>query len=110
MSAMSRVEFYGASDDLVEVEGDFREEYNVYGDGPSTFVVGGLVRVYAIYGRGGTWAFGVGQVDEDVPIPADWKISLSQDPDTAYSVRLAIEAPVARLTVVEEKRREEDRR
>jgi hypothetical protein len=110
------ITFYGASDDLVEVEGcKGADEFSTYegklhqiawqGDlvGPD----GSQMRVFAYYD--GCWAFGVGQVDEDVELPP-WRLSLSQGgpltaeaahPTSAYSVVLSVDAPEAtRLTNV----------
>lgn len=79
---MKVIEFYGASDDLIEVDGDAPgcDEYNVISDGPliATFAVEadeGGCRVHAIYTTGGVWSFAVAQMEEDFPVPADWTIS-----------------------------------
>jgi hypothetical protein len=113
----SVIHIYGASDDLVEMEGEgevrFSDEergrkdaeYNVYDT--SRYLVSGSngdrVYAYAIYGDEGCWYFAVGQVDEDTPIPAGWAISTTQREDTHYSAQLTIRA-MDRLQV----RREED--
>lgn len=92
---MQRAIFSGASDDLIEIEGvKGGDEYSgmtgrdeiVAG----TFNVGGKLRVRALYD--GCWSFAVGQVDEDIPLP-DWPISVTQHPETPYSVALVIECP-----------------
>lgn len=106
---------YGASDDLVEVDGcEGADEFNVYGgDGKviwqGDFVGAGAteqVRVYAIYD--GCWHFSVGQVDEDVKLPR-WPIRFEQGDEDwgslkagpGYSVVLLIDAPAGvRLTNV----------
>jgi len=104
---------YGASDDLVEVDGAVGaspEEYNVYGTGKlmwrADFIApdpaegrffDGL-RVYAVYD--GCWHFSVGQVDEDIKLPA-WPVRIQQgDQDygegkagSPYSTVLLIDAP-----------------
>src|SRR5687768_10910779 len=104
--------FYGASDDLIEIEGvkggdEFGGNWDSRFDG--VFNLGGKMRVYAIYGAGsGCWFFGVGQVDEEIPLP-DWPIRISQSPDVAYSTRLEIDVPddvkVFRESAIEDKNR-----
>lgn len=105
---------YGASDDLVEVDGAVGaspEEYYVYGGtgklvwradfiepDPADAVNAGRLRVYGIYD--GCWHFSVGQVDQDYKLPK-WPIRIQQgDQDygegkagSAYSAVLLIGAP-----------------
>lgn len=47
----------GASDDLIEIEGEFQEEFNCYNctNGTMTFSDGTLLRVY--YDEDGIWRF-----------------------------------------------------
>lgn len=89
-----RMKMYGASDDLIEVEGiPGSDEFEADGGNDllmGSFVVGGVIRVRAIYD--GCWSFSVGQVDEDVPLP-EWPISLGQHPECDYSALLEIEVP-----------------
>lgn len=88
---------YGASDDLVEFEGDFREEYNTYDHG--YFHIkdeqGEGVRVEAHYGENGTWLIGAAPLDEDVPMP--WNIGYAFPDEVrysnTYSAILRIDAP-----------------
>ncbi len=96
------ITIYGASDDLVEVEGcEGADEFNVYGnDGKvhwrgdfvasDTTATSGQLRVYAIYD--GCWHFSVGQVDEMILLPA-WVIAIGQRHDADYSAELRIDAP-----------------
>jgi hypothetical protein len=103
------ITIYGASDDLVEVEGCIgADKFGVYGDGKLLWrgdLVSpdeGKLRVHAIYD--GCWHFAVGQADEDIPIPP-WPVSFTQgglapaapgdeaDPYPRYSVVLRIDAP-----------------
>lgn len=84
--------FYGASDDLIEVEGiKGADEFNIVADGPwiATFGIGGKLVVHALYD--GCWSFAVGQEDESIPLP-DWPIRIKQH-EKAYSVRLEIDCP-----------------
>jgi hypothetical protein len=88
--------FYGASDDLIEVEGvKGADEFSAWlkndeGVVAGSFVLGGKIRVRAIYD--GCWTFAVGQVNEDVPLPA-WPVRMDQSPEVPYSARLTIEVP-----------------
>jgi hypothetical protein len=104
------ITIYGASDDLVEVDGAIGaspEEFNVYDSGKLLWRAdftdaessGGTeladrLRVYAIYD--GCWHFSVGQVDEDFKLPA-WPVTITQanklDGTPGYSALLTIEAP-----------------
>lgn len=92
---MQTAVFYGASDDLVEVEGVLGgDEFGVYQSGNGryhgSFLLGGEMRVHAIYD--GTWSFAVGQVDEAVPLP-DWPVRLKWPGGRGYSTRLEIDVP-----------------
>jgi hypothetical protein len=90
---MQTAKFYGASDDLIEVEGvKGADEFTALADGPfaAVFNLGGKMRVYAIYD--GCWMFAVGQVDEDIPLP-NWPVRIKQHPETKYTVLLEIDVP-----------------
>jgi len=92
---MQTAVFYGASDDLIEVEGvKGADEFGAYVGGAAgihaTFNVGGKLRVHAIYD--GCWCFAVGQVDEDIALP-DWPLRIGMQPGTPYSTRLEIKVP-----------------
>jgi hypothetical protein len=105
------ITIYGASDDLVEVDGAVGaspEEYNVYGNGKSSLMwhadfiapdpadesPAGRIRVHAIYD--GCWHFSVGQADEVYQLPA-WPVTITQAPaiggGPGYSALLTIDAP-----------------
>jgi hypothetical protein len=92
------ITFYGASDDLVEVEGCVgADEFNVYSSDKVHWRAdliapdgGERMRVHAIYD--GCWHFALGQVDEAVPFPA-WGNGIGQRADVAYSVELRVDAP-----------------
>lgn len=89
------VRVYGHSDDLVEFDGAVREEFGAYKvDWQGTLEAengDGLV-ITASYAHNGTWAIGVGLLDEDIPLPA-WGISLVTSNENAYSVELVLEIP-----------------
>jgi hypothetical protein len=99
---------YGASDDLIEVEGDFREEYYLTEDDASHLRIThadhpeiGLI-VKAFYSRFG-WIFGVsglwqegeeGEILKDIP----WGVKIQTgDPNdvgvSTYSTRVEIDCP-----------------
>jgi hypothetical protein len=92
---MSRITFYGASDDLVEVTGYIYDEFGV---GRSGVWEGALVapggeglRVSVVYTSVGTWSAGVAPLDEDVPFPL-WPIGL-ESAETGYSTAISITVP-----------------
>lgn len=110
------ITIYGASDDLVEVDGcEGADEFYVqavpdfkvcwYGD----LVAPGAdeqMRVSAFIGDDGCWHIAIGQPLESVPIPS-WPVVFRQGThiETEYSVVLDIEAPEGtRLTNVWPKR------
>lgn len=70
MTSSGPVTFYGASDDLIEVEGDVPgcDEYN--GEDAHFIVVGfeGKVRVRVWYTEHGVWAIAVAPVHERTPM------------------------------------------
>lgn len=85
--------FYGASDDLIEIEGvKGGDEFGIFAKEKyvAAFNLGGKMRVHAIYD--GCWCFAVGQVDEDIPLP-DWPIRLKWPGGRGYSTRLEIDVP-----------------
>lgn len=91
---MNRIKIYGASDDLIEVEGcegadEFNGNWNGTLAGRLDFKApSGSMRVYCLYD--GCWHFSVGQVSEDDKLPA-WPVDIRQE--SAYSTLLEIIAP-----------------
>ncbi|HAU5648028.1 hypothetical protein [Serratia nevei] len=85
--------FYGASDDLFEVEGAIREEIGCFNELGIYHLKSaeGEVLVVATYTDEGCWAIGLCQVGEDVPVPA-WPVSYSMH-ERGYSVQLTMEVP-----------------
>ncbi|HZB31251.1 MAG TPA: hypothetical protein VE465_13890 [Streptosporangiaceae bacterium] len=109
---MATIKIYGASDDLVEVEGcEGADEFNVYGtDTPDSEVMwrGDLIapggteamQVHAIRTGEGCWAVAIGQADESIPLPP-WPVRIEQHRSIPYSTVLRIDAPYGtRLTNV----------
>jgi hypothetical protein len=89
---MQTAKFYGASDDLIEIEGvKGADEFNVYNRDENlhhgSFNLGGKMRIHAIYD--GCWSFAIGQVDEEIPLP-DWPCRVKSE---GYSAVLEIEVP-----------------
>jgi hypothetical protein len=97
---MSELMFYGASDDLIEVEGVFREEYTLprgdYGD----FLVSrddgqGQVegcRVRVRYTDIGTWGVEVSMMEDGFLLP--WPVRFGTPPHSSeYSVALILNVP-----------------
>lgn len=92
---MARFKVYGASDDLVEFEGDFSEEFptNGHWEGVLTAPDGGTAILYVDYRGTGTWTVTLGQWEEDYILPA-WAVDLSTDLGTiGYSTVLTLEVP-----------------
>lgn len=91
---MKTFTIYGASDDLIEIGGvpgadEFYAQQLRGCPVMGSFVLGGKMRVRAIYD--GCWSFAVGQVDEDIPLP-EWPIRVSQH-ERGYSTLLEIDVP-----------------
>lgn len=75
------VVFYGASDDLIEVDGNI-PGCDEYPGEHGTFELAGL-RIEVAYMAGGVWGIRVSQIDEDVPVTA--KSMRLIDPDGGLS-------------------------
>lgn len=91
---MKRLIFYGASDDLLELDGDMSDEFEAYnGAAVKLNSLCGEMLITAIYAprciRAPVWSIGIAPVDEDVPIP-DWPITMGA---SGYSAILTIECP-----------------
>jgi hypothetical protein len=101
------ITIYGASDDLVEVGGcEGAGEFGTdcwqgdliapEGANSPTFPRGQM-RVHCWYDDDGCWQVGLGQVNEDAPLPS-WPVTITQaaamNPDNpGYSALLTIDAP-----------------
>lgn len=94
MTQLKEIIIRGYSDDIISYcVGDEYDEHSCYGDGKihSTMIIGGKVKVYAIYD--GCWSFAIGQVDEEIPLP-DWDFELQQSDDCEYSTQIKMLVPV----------------
>jgi len=89
--------FYGASDDLCEIDGDIREELDNCANGkPFVFRVGDInngviviVHYAAEKESAGVWRVAAEQVDEDKPCP--WPIRI--ETKHGYSLALVVDCP-----------------
>lgn len=93
------IRIYGASDDLVEIEGDIREELGSY-DRETVILIGRedagvVVRVeYGHGNRAGVWGVAFEPVDEDVPIP--WPVCVEMG-GRGYSAVAVVDCPPGTL-------------
>lgn len=96
---MRKLKFYGASDDLFEIDGTSGNEPDEIGcyDRPCVVKVSNdhaglhVVGIYAPGDGPACWSLGIMQLDEDVPLP-DWPMTWSVS-GRGYSVALEIDAP-----------------
>lgn len=93
------ITIYGASDDLVEVEGCEGADEFCTDDWQGELVApdGSQMRVYARYELSGCWSVGAAQVDEEHQLPG-WPVTITQaaamNPDNpGYSALLSVDAP-----------------
>jgi hypothetical protein len=100
---MAEIRFYGASDDLLEIEGAIDDEF---GDATGrievmlTGPVYGAMIVRAEYTGDGVWMLGCSQADEDHRLPWPVRIVPGDTGTSHYSVVLVVDAPDgAELTV-----------
>lgn len=87
---MKHLAMYGASDDLIEFEGDFSEELC---QEEVTLKVAGL-EITIDYT--GVWGINIRQIDEDTPVTAEeMKLSIQPRMDglPGYSMRLDMDIP-----------------
>lgn len=105
---MKHLTFYGASDDLFEIEGDIREEICASAKEKVTFTTAGI-EITVKYE--GVWGIYVKQIDEDIPVTAE-NLKLSVEPrmngGQGYSMRLDMDVPDDCLASVEQTIREEN--
>jgi len=86
---MTSVTIYGASDDLIEVEGDLNEEFNPSGDGISylAFTDGTVLSI--LYGEEGIW-----RINRIAAGGAQYVKFEADDPDKNYSDRVTLEGDI----------------
>lgn len=89
------LKFWGASDDLFEIEGSRGGEPSEVDERDVVRVcdkMGNGLQVVANYIDPGVWSIGVAPLNEDQPIPA-WPMSWRLEESRRYSAELTIEAP-----------------
>jgi hypothetical protein len=89
------ITIYGASDDLVEVEGKIEgaDEYSTGGHWSGVIEApdGATAIVYVDYRDNGTWTTTIGQYEEDYPLP-EWTAATAVEPG-GYSTTLSLIVP-----------------
>ncbi len=106
------IKIYGASDDLIELGGDVRDELTANSKERATLRIGtraGGCIVTMAYVEPGVWEGRVRQIDPGVPIP--WSVSVTHeggDP-SGYSVVVTIDCPKGTTVVHLEGEDGEDR-
>lgn len=92
-----KIRIYGASDDLIEVEGcEGADEFNSYQQGLVMWhgelraPNGEVIKAFALYD--GCWSIALGQAAEDQPFP-EWPVKVRQHTSLDYSVMVEIDAP-----------------
>lgn len=95
------ITIYGASDDLVEVEGSIRREFDCISGDAELIVASsdGALRVFMRYENNGCWSAAVGQIDEGARIP--WPVSIVASEKSRYSAAVVIDCPLdAQVTII----------
>lgn len=94
-----KIRIYGASNDLIEVEGcEGADEFNTYEKGFAMWwgdlraPNGEVMRAHAVLSNNGCWSIALGQVDEGTPFP-EWPVTIRQHTSLDYSAMVEIEAP-----------------
>lgn len=98
---MSTLTIYGASDDLVEVEGEFSEEFGAYGGWRGRVVApnGDSLIVTAEFDKPGSTADWTLSVENTGTWP-DWPMHFAERPDREGDPALVLDVPAG--TIVEE--------
>lgn len=98
---MAELVIYGASDDLVEIEGVFREEFNAYGHWQGMVMApsGDALVVTAEFGASGLyradWTLGV----ENTGTWPSWPIRFGERPDREGDPAIIIDVPAGTIVV-----------
>jgi hypothetical protein len=83
-----RLEIYGASDDLVEIEGDIREEFNVYDEPEGHLAISDGTLLSVLYDEHGFW-----RINRLVQGSAKYSKTEGTDIDSDYSDRVTLDGP-----------------
>ncbi len=92
-----RLVIYGVSDDLIEIEGDLRGEYDVSNRAAVLKLTSseGKLMVFVMYApkpiNVPVWTIGISPMDEDEPIP-QWPVKFVPA-ETGYGVALVLDCP-----------------
>lgn len=98
------LKIYGASDDLVEIEGSIEDEINCY-DASVEFTVGYpepapgrniqgvkiIMRYAPKWANAGVWTAEIFPIDEDIDIP--WPVSITLS-ERGYSAQVLVDCPI----------------
>jgi hypothetical protein len=76
---MGTLTIYGASDDLIDFEGDFEDEGNHYGDDPAYIHLDDGSVIKALYDRDGIWRFDPVKLAEGTTVKKHEKGSVEED-------------------------------
>jgi hypothetical protein len=94
-----KIRIYGASDDLIEVEGcDGADEFNSYEKGYAMWrgdlraPNGEVMRAHAVLSNDGCWSIALGQANEVDPFP-EWPVKIRQATHCDYSTMVEVDAP-----------------
>lgn len=94
---MNNLVMAGHSDDLVYATGCIgQDEFNAIKT-PIRFIVNGCLFVTWRYN--GVWSVELGQVDENLPIPEDWTITI-EIPVDGYSMELKIDSERTPISLI----------
>lgn len=105
-TSVSKLTIYGASDDLIELEGAIDDEYSIGSADDWEAIITAddkEIRVFAAYLSCGVWAVSAAPVEDGVPMP-DWNIRLENAPDNDYSSALVMDLPTRGVNIQELKR------
>lgn len=96
---MAKLTVYGASDDLVELDGiDGADEFSIGNKDSWTGVLvapnGETALLYVDYRRNGCWTTALGLYEEDYSLP-DWPVTITVDAKngSSYSTYMTVEVP-----------------
>jgi len=94
---MKTLVVYGSSDNIITATG-IPGGNEFYSSNPNNnnaiqaaLSVGGKVVILALYWNG-VWSFSISQIDENVPLPADWAIRLAPHRN-GYSMEVQMDVP-----------------
>lgn len=98
---MKQLKIYGASDDLIEVDGFDGDEIGCFGDEVrkghiriSSVSENAAMDIHCFYGlSGATWAFAPSMIEEDCPLPFPVRIEQGTKDNCDYSTVCTVDCP-----------------